>query len=111
MDNIAHGLNHGLYYPSLQTYINTRGIEIRGSVDEKIGFYTLLTDNQAVFPHYVNDKIAATMAVPGEGFWKSYRAYGLNHMLYSSSRIPRREQPSWQRFYHLHNEERRPGYP
>jgi hypothetical protein len=51
------------------TYINTRGVELRGIIDNRVGFYTLLTDNQAQFPQYVNNRITATNAVPGEGFW------------------------------------------
>jgi len=60
------------------TYINTRGIELRGDVDNKVGFYTFLTDNQAEFPQYVNNRIAATNTVPGEGFWKGYKGNGVD---------------------------------
>ena len=52
---------------------NTRGFELRGQIDNKVGFYTLLTDNQIFFPTYVNTRIAATSAIPGEGFWKLAR--------------------------------------
>ena len=54
---------------SRTTYINTRGVELRGIIDNKVGFYTLLTDNQAEFPTYVNNRIVTTNAIPGEGFW------------------------------------------
>ena len=54
------------------TYINTRGVELRGNIDNKIGFYTYLTDNQIIFPSYVNKRIIHRSAVPGENFWKSY---------------------------------------
>jgi hypothetical protein len=58
------------------TYINTRGFDLRGIIDNKVGFYTFLTDNQAAFPQYVNNRVAATEAVPGEGFWKGYKTNG-----------------------------------
>ena len=34
-------------------FTNTRGVEARGMVDRKVGFYTYLTDNQALLPSYV----------------------------------------------------------
>lgn len=54
-------------------YINTRGVEVRGMVDKKVGFYTYLTDNQTLLPSYVQDQIGLTAAVPHEGFWKQYK--------------------------------------
>lgn len=54
-------------------YINTRGIEVRGMVDKKVGFYTYLTDNQAVLPSYVQDQLLTDLVVPHEGFWKGYK--------------------------------------
>ncbi|WP_254154765.1 hypothetical protein [Chryseosolibacter indicus] len=53
-------------------YINTRGIEVRGMVDQKVGFYTYLTDNQAVLPSYVWNQMRINPVVPHEGFWKEY---------------------------------------
>jgi hypothetical protein len=58
------------------TFINTRGVEVRGSIDDKIGFYTFLTDNQAYFPQYVNNRVKATSVVPGEGYWQTYKTGG-----------------------------------
>ncbi len=55
-----------------KTFINTRGVELRGHIDNKIGFYTYLADNQIIFPSYVNKRIAHRSAVPGENFWKPY---------------------------------------
>ncbi|MGD1840607.1 MAG: hypothetical protein ACFB0B_06880 [Thermonemataceae bacterium] len=52
------------------TYTNTRGVEVRGMIDNKIGFYSYFTDTQASFPRYVQDFIRARDAVPGEGFYK-----------------------------------------
>jgi hypothetical protein len=53
--------------------INTRGIEVRGMVDQKVGFYTYLTDNQAVLPSYVWDQMSLNPVIPHEGFWKGYK--------------------------------------
>ncbi len=50
-------------------YQNTRGIELRGMINNKVGFYSFVTDNQARFPVYVNKKINDQQgAIPGEGW-------------------------------------------
>ncbi len=53
--------------------VNTRGVEVRGMVDKKVGFYTYLTDNQAVLPSYVWDQMSQYPVIPHEGFWKEYK--------------------------------------
>ena len=54
-------------------YINSRGVEMRGMVDNKVGFYAFLTENQVAFPGYVRERIAADNALPNEGFFKPYK--------------------------------------
>lgn len=54
-------------------FINTRGVELRGRIDKRIGFYTYLTDNQMMLPSYVTDQMLSTRVVPHEGFWKEYK--------------------------------------
>src|SRR6187551_440720 len=54
-------------------FINTRGVELRGMIDKKVGFYTYLTDNQAILPSYVWDQMSVNPVVPHEGFWKVYK--------------------------------------
>lgn len=51
-------------------YVNTRGVELRGMIAKKVGFYSFLTDNQAVFPNYVLSQIGGLNAVPNEGYYK-----------------------------------------
>ncbi|ARK13531.1 hypothetical protein A6C57_07100 [Fibrella sp. ES10-3-2-2] len=34
---------------------NTRGIEVRGSIGRRLGFYTYVTDNQVYYPKYIQD--------------------------------------------------------
>jgi hypothetical protein len=53
--------------------INARGVEVRGMVDKKVGFYSYLTDNQAVLPSYVWEQMAQNPVIPHEGFWKEYK--------------------------------------
>jgi hypothetical protein len=57
-------------------YINTRGVEVRGMINEKVGFYTFMSENQALFPGYVQEMTTYQGAVPGEGFWKRFKTNG-----------------------------------
>jgi hypothetical protein len=57
---------------------NTRGIEIRGMVDRKVGFYTFLGENQSVLPLYVQEEVNRTRVVPHEGFWKGFKENGVD---------------------------------
>jgi hypothetical protein len=54
-------------------FINTRGVEVRGMVDRKVGFYTYLTDNQMILPSYVWDQMSLNPVIPHEGFWKEFK--------------------------------------
>lgn len=59
-------------------FVNTRGIEIRGTIDEKVAFYTYLTENQARYPQYVNAVRDSSIVVPYEGFWKQFSGTGVD---------------------------------
>lgn len=58
--------------------INTRGIEIRGMIDRKIGFYTFVGENQSVLPQYVADDVTRNRVVPHEGYWKTFKGTGVD---------------------------------
>ena len=47
---------------------NTRGVEVRGSIGKRLGFYTLLTDNQVYFPKYIQDYGQLYKLTTGGGF-------------------------------------------
>ncbi|MBX3101246.1 MAG: hypothetical protein KF690_01920 [Bacteroidetes bacterium] len=66
--------------PTQLLFRNTRGASLRGSVFGKVGFYTEFTDNQAIFPQYVRSQIAATAAIPGEAFFKTFRTNGHDYL-------------------------------
>ena len=57
---------------------NERGVEVRGNISNKLGFYTYFTDNQARYPTYIHDKILRE-ALPGEGFYKRFNETGVDH--------------------------------
>ena len=58
--------------------INTRGVEIRGVVDGRVGFYSFLGENQAVLPSYVRNYVANNTVVPHEAFWKNFKSNGVD---------------------------------
>ncbi len=51
-------------------YTNTRGVEVRGTVDNKVSFYTAFTENQLRYPSYIREYQTRNGAIPGLGFWK-----------------------------------------
>jgi hypothetical protein len=51
-------------------YTNTRGVEIRGTLNKKVGFYSMLTENQILYPEYVRAYGRQYKANPYEGFTK-----------------------------------------
>ncbi len=59
-------------------FVSSRGVEIRGTIDEKVTFYTYLTENQARYPQYVNAIRDSTLVVPYEGFWKQFSGTGVD---------------------------------
>ncbi len=61
------------------TYTNTRGLELRGNIAKKIGFYSYITTTQATYPLYVRKWIGKNTVVPGEGFWKSFKEHGVDY--------------------------------
>ncbi len=56
-----------------KVFVNSRGITIRGLIANKIGFSTTLTDNQERGPGFFQGWINANTAVPGVGFYKSFK--------------------------------------
>jgi hypothetical protein len=63
-------------------FINTRGIELRGMINQRVGFYSYVADNQARFPSYVNEHRSSFFSgsVPGEGWAKGYRDGGVDFL-------------------------------
>ncbi|MCY7310697.1 MAG: hypothetical protein LH619_07960 [Chitinophagaceae bacterium] len=60
-------------------YQNTRGLNLRGKIANKIGFYAYVTDNQEKDPLYVRDWVNRRKAVPGQGFYKPFKNTGYDY--------------------------------
>lgn len=63
-------------------YTNTRGIELRGNIWKKLGFYSYLTDNQSLLPLYVRNyaNFNTVPGVPGEGYTKPFKINAFDFM-------------------------------
>lgn len=61
-------------------FVNTRGVEIRGMIDKKIGFYSFLTENQARLPLYATEysSLYGYNIVPHQGFYKTFKGTGVD---------------------------------
>ncbi len=55
-------------------FLNQRGIEFRGGIDDRIYFHTNIIESQARFPDYVNGRIQRDLSLPGNGLYKSYKS-------------------------------------
>ncbi len=60
-------------------FINTRGITARGMIAGRVGFSTTLTDNQERGPQFFQRRVNAFNAVPGVGFYKSFKQNGVDY--------------------------------
>ena len=65
---------------SERIFLNTRGVTLRGSIAGKIGFAAYITDNQERDPLYVQQWVSDRKAVPGAGFYKSFKTTGYDYI-------------------------------
>lgn len=61
-------------------YYNVRGIEMRARIDERIGIYTFLIENQAHLPGYVGATVDTYRIIPHETLWKDFSGGGVDFM-------------------------------
>jgi hypothetical protein len=62
-------------------FINTRGIELRGGIDQSVGFYFYGTDNQVYLPAYITERaLQQNRAIPGEGKAKVFKDVGFDFL-------------------------------
>lgn len=71
--NPVLGFSGGNDYKNINsTFQNIRGVEVRGSIDNKVGFYSFISENQFLFPDYYNEIIYSTGVIPGNQFHKKF---------------------------------------
>jgi hypothetical protein len=61
------------------TFLNTRGLTARGRIANKIGFSTTITENQERGPSFFQDRVNQFHAVPGVGFYKSFKGTAFDY--------------------------------
>jgi hypothetical protein len=59
-------------------YINTRGAELQGIIDNKISFYAYAADNQMRVPLQTKLFGANVYALPGESYYKNFKGNGVD---------------------------------
>ena len=64
---------------SQSIFFSSRGVEIRGMINDKLGFYTYVSDNQGRFPQYVRI-FAQPYSFPGEGLAKRTKNGGTDFL-------------------------------
>ncbi len=72
------GREHGMDKP---LFLNTRGMELRGMISGRVGFYTFVAENQARLPAYVDAHRHAFFSgsIPGEGWAKGFKEGGVDY--------------------------------
>jgi hypothetical protein len=60
-------------------FLNTRGVTFRGTIANKISFSAYATDNQERDPKYVQAYVNERQAVPGAGYFKSFKGTGYDY--------------------------------
>lgn len=61
------------------TWVNTRGAEIKGTIDKYFAYYMNIRENQAVFPMYIDNYIVQNRVVPGQGWSKRFKKTGFDY--------------------------------
>ena len=53
--------------------VNTRGVQVSGSIGKKFSFYSSFYENQAKFPDYISEYVKEKEVVPGQGRIKTFK--------------------------------------
>ena len=84
-DNFSLFVNPGLYWQGGQSrqndnllFRNTRAAEVRGTIDNKVGFYTYVSENQILPAQHVKDFRSRTGSYPGAHLTKSFGDGGVD---------------------------------
>lgn len=60
-------------------FLNKRGVSVRGRIANKIGFSSIITENQERGPTYFQERVGTLRAVPGAGFYKGFKGTGVDY--------------------------------
>jgi len=68
---------------SKSTFENTRGYIIEGNLGKTISFATSFTENQAIFPNYLDEYVKNNRIVPGQGYARDFKNVGYDYAMSS----------------------------
>ena len=54
------------------TYVNRRGVQVRGNITDKFSFYTDFLETQTRLPKYIDDVANERRVIPGQGIFKKF---------------------------------------
>ncbi len=60
-------------------YLNSRGVSLRGMIGRKVGFSSIIIENQERGPLFFQQQVAGFRAVPGVGFYKPFKTSGVDY--------------------------------
>ena len=80
--NIAKGKD---LIGSRDLFTNTRGYLIEGTLGKRISFFTSFTENQAIFPDYLDSYIIENRVVPGQGLARDFKKTGFDYAMSSGN--------------------------
>lgn len=60
-------------------YNNTRGFIATGTIGKDFYFETMLSENQSIFPNYIEAYNRSVGIVPGQGRWKAFKTRGFDY--------------------------------
>jgi len=75
MANDKNGMLHG----GLPFAVNTRGLELKGTIGKNVQYHTSFFENQAFFTDYLKQYIDSTIVVPGQGAIKVFETNGFDY--------------------------------
>ena len=61
------------------TFINQRGLNVRGGIGNRVGFSAMVMDVQERGPLFVQNWIDSLQAVPGANFYKTFKQTGVDY--------------------------------
>jgi hypothetical protein len=64
-------------------YINTRGIQVGGSIGKRFSYYSSFYESQAYFPGYIDSLVRTTRVVPGGGRIKRFYSAAFDYSIAS----------------------------
>lgn len=67
----------------VNTFTNTRGFVIEGDIGKTVSFYSSFTENQAIFPNYLDANIKHTKVIPGQGYAREFKETGFDYAMAS----------------------------